>query len=89
MARQFSGSKAASITAGVLFILVAAAIVLIVGGDEFIWSMRSAFAAFAHSSQGTFLPTIWEYKFHILVFGAVIAAIVLVRKMSEGPVRKH
>ena len=88
MAKGFSGSKAASVTAGVLFLLVAAAIVLIVGGDEFVWAMRSAFAQFSRSSQGTFLPTIWEYKFHILVFGAVIAAIFLVRKMSEGPVKK-
>jgi hypothetical protein len=88
MAKGFSGSKAASVTAAVLFILVVVAIVLIVGGDELIWSLRGAVAQFSRSSQGTFLPTIWEYKFHILVFGAVIGVLFFIRKMHDGPVKK-
>jgi len=89
MASELSGSKTAQVIASVLFGLVLVAIIFLVGGDSVTWSLQSFVGAFSRSTQNTFLPTIWEYKVHILVFGAVIAAIFLVRKMSEGPVKKH
>ena len=88
MAREFSGSKAAQISASLLIVLVLVAIIFLLGGDSVTWSLQTFAGAFSRSTQNTFLPTIWEYKIHILVFGAVIAVIFLVRKMSEGPVKK-
>jgi len=89
MANEFSDSKTASVAAGLLLALVVVAIIWLVGGDEVVWALQGAFGNLSRSTENTFLPTLWEYKFHILVFGAVIGVLVFIRKMHDGPVKKH
>jgi len=87
MAFKFSGTKAASLTAGLLFIVIAFAIFFIVGGDYAVWFFQVLPMKFSHYTETTF-PLLWEYKIHLLTFIVVVLVISFLRKVNDGPVRK-
>lgn len=87
MAFKFSGTKAASITAGILFVLVLFAIFFLVGGDYAFWFFQVLPIKFSRYTETTF-PLLWEYKIHLVTLIVVILVISLVRKVNEGPVKR-
>jgi len=88
MAIKFAGSKAASVTAGVLFVLVLFAIFFLVGGDYAFWFFQVLPIKLSHFTQTTF-PLLWEYKVHLLTLIVLVLVISLLRKVNEGPVKKY
>ena len=88
MSMTFSGSKAATFTAGIVFLLAVVAVAFIVGGDSLLWAVKAAPVQLSRYAQTAF-PTLWEYKIHILTFTAVVLVIVFLRKVNDGPVKKH
>jgi hypothetical protein len=88
MSVKFAGTKVASITAGVLFILVVVGIAFLVGGDALLWAIKGAPAKFSRYSETTF-PLLWEYKVHVLTAVVLVAVIYFVRGMHDGPVKKY
>ncbi len=87
MAIKFSGSKAASITAGVLFVLVLFAIFFLIGGDYAVWFFQVLPIRLSRYTETTF-PWLWEYKIHLLTFIVLVLVISFLRKVHDGPVKK-
>lgn len=87
MAFKFSGTKTASVTAGILFVLVLFAIFFIVGGDYAFWFFQILPVKLSHFTETTF-PLLWEYKIHLLTLIVVVLVISFVRKVNEGPVKR-
>jgi hypothetical protein len=87
MAFRFSGSKAASISAGVLFVLVVFAIFFLVGGDYAFWFFQVLPIKFSRYTETSF-PLLWEYKIHLLTLIVVVLVISFLRKVNDGPVRR-
>jgi hypothetical protein len=88
MAIRFAGSKAASVTAGVLFVLVLFAIFFLVGGDYAFWFFQILPVRLSHYTETTF-PLLWEYKIHLLTLIVLVAVISFLRKVHDGPVGKY
>lgn len=88
MAIKFAGTKAASITAGLLFVLVVFAIFFLVGGDYAVWFFQVLPIKFSRYTETTF-PLLWEYKIHLLTLIVLVAVISLLRKVNDGPVKKY
>jgi hypothetical protein len=87
MAIKFSGTKTASVTAGILFVLVVFAIFFLVGGDYAVWFFQVLPIKFSRYTETTF-PMLWEYKIHLLTFVVVVLVISFLRKVADGPVKR-
>jgi hypothetical protein len=87
MAFRFSGSKAASISAGVLFVVIVFAIFFLVGGDYAFWFFQVLPIKVSRYTETSF-PLLWEYKIHLLTLVVVVLVISFLRKVNDGPVRR-
>ncbi len=87
MAIKFSGTKTASVTASILFVLVLFAIFFLVGGDYAVWFFQVLPMRLSRYTETTF-PLLWEYKIHLLTLNVLVLVINVLRKVNDGPVKK-